>query len=295
MKNHFADYHPSTIFAYSVGTIILLILYTHPILIMSALLCGVLTTVILNGGKNTIKRILAIMPVMILTAIITPLVNNRGITPIIYINDKAVTLEGIFNGIFTGVTIATLTLWIFIIQDTLGNEKFLYLFGRKFPKTALIITMIFRFIPDFKLKLKEITDVQKQFGIDTAHGNIRKKLRDGSDVFSTLISLTVENSVETADSMTARGFELPNKTSAIIHKYFLKDIIMLAITFFLLAFSVYGYFNHAYTFYYYPRMPKTIVTSQNIALLIVYIFYMLMPIIIILAEELRWLSLKSKI
>lgn len=58
--------------------------------------------------KNILRSLVWLLLVTALPVIVNPLVNHRGNTPVLYINDQPITLEAVLYGLFTGLMIAAM-------------------------------------------------------------------------------------------------------------------------------------------------------------------------------------------
>lgn len=288
MRNRFSDYPAWVIFIYYIGVIAFLILFIHPFFLLISFSIGILYSALLNGMKKLLMQIAIALPTVVFLAIITPFLNNRGLTPILYVNSRAIMLESVLYGASTGIMIISVIIWFNCFHKTLGNDKFLYLFGKKFPVTALTVTMIFRFIPYFNSKLSEITSAQRILGISTTDGKLSDRLRNGGHILLALISISLEGSIETADSMIARGFGISKKKSGQRDYYSPKSIVLLVmiIIFLIIFFAV--HIRGTFSFYYFPRLKGIEVGIKEITLFSLYGLYLIIPIIIMIADGVYW-------
>jgi energy-coupling factor transport system permease protein len=295
MRNYFSEFHPSVILVYFLSVITFTILFNHPILSVISFLSSFLFSSFLGGIKTAIKQLLISLPTVIIFALITPLFNHRGEIPVLYINSQPITLEAFMYGIYTGLLIMSMVFWFSSFHKTLGNDKFLYLFGRKLPQSSLLITMIMRFIPYFKLKLNEITMSQKTLGVSTVNGTLIQRMKTGSGILSALVSVTLEDTLETADSMTARGFALSNKTSRGFYKFKARDLILMIIATAICTLFMVFYLGKSMSFYFFPTLTSCTLSLTQQLVTVVYVLYFNLPLLILFMEELRWKFLKSKI
>ena len=103
--------------------------------------------------------------------------------------------------------------------------------------------------------------------------------------------MTLEESIETADSMKARGY---NKGRSIYLKYCfsLKDLFLLVFTFIagtvLLVFKGMGYLDFLFD-------PVIKMDRLSIWAVIIFAVLSLLPVIIDFLEDMRWFYLKRKI
>ena len=93
--------------------------------------------------------------------------------------------------------------------------------------------MILRMIPLMRKRYRQIHDAQMGLrGVENKNG-IFEKIRHFANEFSTLITWSLESSMETSMSMESRGYGLKGRTSFNRFRFTLKDtftiIIMLAV------------------------------------------------------------------
>ncbi len=74
-------------------------------------------------------------------AIANPLFNHRGSTALFYIGLNPVTLEALLYGVCSAGMLISVFIWFRCYLSLMTNDKFLYLFGRIAPATALIVSM----------------------------------------------------------------------------------------------------------------------------------------------------------
>lgn len=202
------------------------------------------------------------------------------------IKEVKFTLECLCYGLNSGLMISSVILWFSAYNEIITSEKFMALFGRVAPNLALLFCMILRFIPIMEKTSKEIKDAQVGIGQDV------KGLKNTISRFSSLISISLEKSIETADSMKARGFG-SNKRSFYSRYYFkFKDaLLLLVITALFIAVVIakmLGYSDFSF---------NPIIESINFDYisLIIYSVLLFIPLILDLMEDAKWLYLKSKI
>ena len=109
------------------------------------------------------------------------------------------------------------------------SDKFIYLFGRIIPGLSLILSMVLRFVPRYTAQIKVISNAQKCVGRDVTQGNVIAKARNGIKILSIMTTWALENAIETADSMRARGYGLPKRTSFSIFRFDNRDKVTFAV------------------------------------------------------------------
>ena len=209
-------------------------------------------------------------------------------------NDNPVTLEAMIYGAVSALMLVGVLIWCKCYTAILTTDKFLYLFGKTIPKLGLILSMVFRFIPLFKLQIQKINQSQKTMGLYASPG-IPDKIRGSLRVFDSLISWSMENSIDTADAMKARGYGLPGRTSFTLFRFHKRDGILLGIMGYL-ALSVFICFmKGAFDFFYYPYVAEIQMDGWSIVGYINVFIFMCIPGILELKEKVSWNYLKSKI
>ena len=86
------------------------------------------------------------------------------------------------------------------------------------------------------------------------------KIKNAGRVFTAMISRSIENSMETSDSMRARGYGMKGRSSFSLFRFHTHDGILLAICAALLMFTLAGFAFSKLDFYSYPRISRLPVT-----------------------------------
>ena len=209
-------------------------------------------------------------------------------------NDNPVTLEAFIYGGAASLMIVSVLLWCRCYSAVLTTDKFLYLFGKVIPKLGLILSMAFRFIPLFKYQIRKINQSQKTMRL-YATDSVPDRIKGGIRVFDSLVSWSMENSIDTADAMKARGYGLHGRTNFSLFRFKRRDGILLGsigcFTVLILASFAAG----GFAFYYYPYVAQLQRGALDIVrYLIIFAFY-LIPGIIEARGKLTGKYLRSKI
>lgn len=293
--NEFAKYHPLINFIYFTAVIVFSMIFVHPICLVTSLLCSVMYSIILNG-KKALKFIVMLLPLMLISALINPAFNHEGVTVIAYLpSGNPLTLESILYGIVAASMIATVICWFSCFNKIMTSDKFIYLFGRIIPSLSLILSMTFRFVPKFKEQVQEVSNAQKSMGRDTSEGSVFARVKNSIRILSAVITWSLENAIDTSDSMKSRGYGLTGRTAYSNYVFGKRDVTALiylavTITYFLIG-TLLGKINYRY----FPSMRGTDMSFYSTSIFISYIMICIMPIIIEIWEELKWRKLKSKI
>lgn len=287
MRNYVLNFHPITISTYFSSIIIITFLNINPMITFSTLLISFITLLIVDNVKSALISVAYGLPLILFFGIFNTLTSTRGNTILLYLNSRAITLESLFYGLYSGIFILSTILLFKLFHILLGSGSLIYLINGKLPQTAIILTMIARFIPHFRRKLMETISVQQLLGVSIKAGTLKNRARSAGVIFSSLMSNLLENSMQTSVSMNARGFSLQKKTSAEVHKFCLSDALILTISLLILSiFLIQSNFIQKFTFY-----PTIISVKSNFSLIILIIlntFLMLVPLILFAKEEIQW-------
>ncbi|NRF96243.1 energy-coupling factor transporter transmembrane protein EcfT [Paenibacillus frigoriresistens] len=206
MSSGFRSFHPFPCFFFYLGALTLGTMVTHPIYILTLLLLLVLLAVLNQELQTLIGMLKFYLPVSLLYALVNPLFSHRGSHILFYFWDQPVTVESFAYGIYATVNLLVIVVLFISFNAVITPARFLYLFGSIFPKIGLLIVMSMRFVPLLKRRLTEISLVQKMKGIDVGQGNLRKRVTDGMKLLQILLTLSLEEALQTADAMKAKGY-----------------------------------------------------------------------------------------
>lgn len=266
----------------------------HPIFLIETILGAWVYSIHLRGRKGVQFNLWCTIPILVLTTILNPLFTHDGVTILFYLNDNAVTVEAVLYGLASGVMLCGVIIWFSCYSMIVETDKFIYLFGRIAPTTALLLTMIIRFIPLIKKRFQEIHNAQKCIGRQKISEAWWSRFRQLSRELSILVAWSLETSIETSDSMEARGYGLHGRTSFHLYIFTKRDALLLIGIFMIGAIAIAGCIMGKTDIYYYPHIwyPETdwITYMSGTA----YAVLLLIPIWIDKKGECKWKQLLLK-
>ena len=234
-------------------------------------------------------NILYMLPLMLITALINPAFNHEGVTILFYLKGgNPITLESIVYGIVAATMFISVIVWFSCYNEIMTSDKFIYLWGRIIPSLSLIFSMVLRFVPKYKAQIKVISNAQKAIGRDVTKGNIIRRARNGIKILSIMVTWALENAIETADSMKARGYGLKGRTSFSNFKFSKRDKIVLFLMIVLSLIVIIGVLMKVNRIRYFPRIKIARNTIFTIIVDISYFLFCVMPIILTVIDEIRW-------
>lgn len=285
---YFEHLHPVCIFTYFVLVIGMSLACMHPVMSFLSCVGAVLFLLRIRGLKGTLGQLKFVFPLFLFIAIANPLVNHRGVTLLGMLFDQWITLEAICYGVTAGLSLAGLILWFACYQQVMTSDKFLYLFGQIAPGTSLLITMALQLIPKLGRQLQQIQQSQEMLRPEKK--GIIYKVHTALRHTSTLVGWSIENAVEQADSMKARGYGIRRRTTFHLFRFDSRDARFLGGILILGGVSVIArMFGHG-TMEFYPRMDAVITGESGLVLYGLFALLVCLPAVLEGKEALRWRS-----
>jgi len=293
-SGEFAQYHPLVNFIFFLFTIGITMFSIDPVFLVVTLIASWVWSILL-GGKKAIKfNLIMTVPVILVMAIINTLFTHNGATVLFYLNYNRITLEAFLFGIAGAVMISSVIIWFTCFNKVMTSDKFIYLFGKTAPVLGLTLSMIFRFIPLLKSRYNEISMGQRCMGRHVEKGFFAKGRQLIKEV-SILISWSLEASIETSDSMEARGYGLPHRSSFHLFKFTGRDKKLMAYILITGLVAAIGCALGKTTIYYYPVVMLGGWDLLKVLTLVSYTMLLVAPLVIDILGEKKWQAYKSEI
>ena len=293
--NEFNRCHPLVNAAYFLFAFVFGCLFLHPVTLFLLLSAGFSFLFILKGKEYGKKRLLLSIPAFFLMAMINPLFNHDGVTILCYLPSKnPLTAESILYGLcFSGMLVGILLLFS-CFRVVMTSDKMLYLTGRIFPTLSLILSMSLRFVPEITERIKTTANAQKCVGRDRNDGKMSARIKNALAILSIVVTFCLENSIDLADSMRARGYGLPKRTSFSIFLFTKRDAFFLCLLFLSAAVTAGGALCGAFSFTFFPSVKAAKFSFATILFYVAYGFLLFFPTLTELAGVIRWRSIQSE-
>lgn len=295
MRSTFATYHPVIEFGFYCAVIGIGMFMIHPVFLAIGT-CAAFSFAMLTGGRGSLKFFLCfLLPMIVLVVIINPLVNHQGMTILFTTEYSYITLEAVVYGLMMGLMIAAVLLWFSSFNKVMTSDKFVFLFGRIMPAVSLIFSMVMRFVPNYKMQIKKISDAQKGIGSDVTDGSLKEKAVHGMNILSVMFTWALENSIDSADSMKSRGYGLKNRTTFSIYRFDRRDggtAVFLAV---MTLLTLIGIFTGDCSVEYYPEIVYAKATIWTWITYGAFFCLCFFPVFAELREALTWKRLSSQI
>ena len=266
----------------------------HPVSLIVSLTSALTYAIYLNGQKAVRFSLAALLPMMLMAALVNPIFNHEGMTILTYLpTGNPLTLESIAYGLASALMLASVITWFSCYTAVMTSDKFVYLFGRVIPALSLVLSMTLRFVPKFKAQFKVVAQAQACVGRDTSDGTLLRRLKNAITILSIMVTWSLENAIETADSMKSRGYGLPGRTAFSIYRFDDRDKMALAWLMFCGFYIVAGWMAGGLKWQYYPIVKGALTGAFPISFQLVYLALCLTPVILNASEDRKWRELRK--
>lgn len=288
----FLKAHPLLNFIYFSGVIVSSMVFYHPVFLGISISVALIYAIWLTGVK-TFKFLFYMTPLLIGATLINPLFNHEGMTILFYLkNGNPITLESILYGVFTGAMVLAVMLWFRCYHVIMTSDKFMYLFGGIIPALSLIFSMVLRLVPRLTHRFKVIKASQQALGKTFKETSLLKKIKHSLTLFSILTTWSLENAIETSNSMKGRGYGLKGRTHFSHYTLTRKALTELGILIGLLVIIFIGFLQGETNMIFFPIWTLKELTPWSYFIYGVYTLFLLTPFLLSLEETLRWRKLK---
>lgn len=292
--NRFNNCHPAVAALYFVSVLLVTMFTAHPVLLALALLGGIAFCATMERRRMFFKALAFYLPLFALIALTNPLFSHNGVTPLFFMNGNPVTLEAILYGIDIAAMLIAVMYWFKCFNYVMTSDKLLYLLGKISPKISLVVSSALRFIPLLREQAGKIRQTQRAMGLYTSD-SWSDKLRGTLRVYSSLITWSLENAVDTGSSMKARGYGLKGRSHFALFHFTREDGILLALIGCMDVIVCGSLLEGGLDFAFYPRMSVLKLGADTLPAMIAFSALSFLPFILEVKENLQWTYYRSKI
>lgn len=283
---YFDTLHPVVCFLYFVAVLVFTMTCMHPIMTGISLLGAMLFAGQLEGWRRVASTGRFVLPICLLIAISNPLFNHRGVTMLFILFDQWITLEAVVYGMISAASLAAVIYWFVCYQAVMTSDKFLFLFGQAAPNTALLITMTLGLIPRLQERRRQIRETQRMLCPEGSR--VLPRLQAATRNLSALLTWSMENAIQTADSMKARGYGVRRRTTFHLFAFDTRDALVLGLILALtLVCALARSFGHG-AMNYYPRMDAVVTGPSGLMLYTVFGVLNFLPTLLEIKEAHKW-------
>ena len=294
MTDAFSRRHPTVNLIFFVAAAVFAMLFNHPVFLGISFLAALCYAVKLKGKSAFRTFFFALLPLLVFVTLLNFLVNHYGVTVLYtFRSGNNLTLETIAYGAVTGALVVAMILWFMCYNEVVTEDKFMHVFGKRMPNAALLILMVLRFVPMYSKQLSETYAARKNAGLASDERKI-DIIKNGVSSVSGVITWALEHSIETADSMKARGYGLKGRTNYSRFTFAPADFALLFVMLTLSAVIIAGKISGAADALYNPVIKIDGVSPMLVLSSIAYLIFCFLPLIYDWKEEMKWNRLYAK-
>ena len=269
--------------------------FMHPVSLGISLGSALAYAVYLRGRKAIRFSLVFMLPMMAMAALINPAFNHEGATLLTYLpSGNPLTLESILYGLAAAAMLAAVVTWFSCYTAVMTSDKFVYLFGRLIPALSLVLSMALRFVPKFQAQFHVVSEAQRCIGRDVSDGGVIRRIRNAVTIFSIMLTWSLENAIETADSMKSRGYGLPGRTAFSIYRFDDRDKMALGWLLYCGFFLCCGAAVGGFSWRYYPTAKGAPAAPRTVCLQAVYLALCLTPVFLNIHADRTWSRLDAR-
>lgn len=284
----FDSYHPAINFIFFAAAITCTIWFDHPVFLAISYVAAFLYSVKLNGKRGLIFDLILI-PLMALYVLWYSYYHHFGVTALrqnFFGNDM--TLESTVYGFVIAVTIAAVIMWMSCFFAVVSSDKVVYLFGRISPKLSLFLSVMLRSVPRIKQTARRIEISQEGIGKGIRQGSPLRRFLNLIRLISILITWTLENFIESTQSMKCRGYSLKGRTAFSLYRFDDRDRGFVVIIFLCLTLLVMAILLDQVTILYDPEIIFNRMTPVSGVFYAAYAALLLLPMGLQIAGEIAF-------
>ena len=244
-------FHPAVPAIFFVCALAFCMASMEPVSVILALVTGLTLSVRLRGMRATLKSALWQLPLIAIITLANPLFSASGQTELFRIGLRTVYAESLAYGACMGGMLVAMMLWFSNAAHILTSDKITALLGNRLPTLGLVISMTNRLVPQFVRRGNVITNVRNATTAAAGRSPIQTALRTST----TLMAWSMEDSLETATSMKARGWNSQTKrTTYSLQRFRTTDALALAVVLSLGAITAFSQLIVVGAFAFYPTL-----------------------------------------
>lgn len=244
----FYELHPCVTLLYFIAGLCFVAFTQNPILLCIAFVCAFGYSVLNLSFAKTLKFTVSLLPIMLLISVIMPLFNHRGNTVLFVLSSgNLFTLESVIYSLCGALTLGCVLLWFKACEPLLSSDNIYVVFGKISPHLALFFTMALQFIPKITHNFKSAYRLKS-----SSKSGFSAKIRVIGSCMTSCISLSLEDSVKTVQSMKSRGYGTKRRTFYSPKNFRTVDYISLLVILALLILVIFAFNNGQFECAFYP-------------------------------------------
>jgi len=281
--------HPVVSALYFVAVFCFVMLAFQPVYIVVGLIAAFAYSVYLRGVHSACASLAWQVPLVLIVGIANPIISPLGQTYLFNLGPFEIYAESLAYGLCMGAMLASVMMWFSCATRIVTSDKLMMLTGHFMPIIGLMLSMIGRLVPQYVMRGKAIAGVQNMNtcamsdSASSADAKKQGKIRQSMRQMSVLMGWSMEDSLDTADAMCARGWGACTKRSTYARYRFRGfDALILGCLIVLIALNIFLAAVAVSQYSFYPTLPELVVWWG-------YIPYGCLVFAPLIAQALSWL------
>lgn len=245
----FELYHPIVPAVLIGGAVVLAMLAIEPVCTAILLVGALLFSALTQGVDAALSKLRWQLPLLLLICLINPVFSSLGSTLVAKVGPFLVYAESLAYGAVMGALLVSVLMWIEALGLVIGQDELLVMTGGALPSVTLAFSMTAQLVPQLMRRARMV--IASLRAVSRAHGERAARTR----VMGALATWALEDSLERADSMRARGWGATHKRSRFRSRTFReRDAVAVVLCATLVAAAALGVQTALSTWRFYPRM-----------------------------------------
>lgn len=249
----FESFHPLSLFFYYISILLVTMFSQNPVFLAFGFFFVSLTLITIIGIKRFFKTLPLYAVIFILISVTNPLFSQNGKTVLFTVFGLRYRLESLIYGAMTATMLLTVLFIFRTFSLTMKEDKIMYLFSKRLPRTALLLSITLRTISLLSEKWQEFCQTQKTLGYISTDKK-PSSLKNLLTVFSGFVTYMLESAAETGTVLKARGYGADQRSCFNVFKFEKRDAALITASLSSAAFIIYGYAAKLLDFTFYPKI-----------------------------------------
>lgn len=212
----FGQGHPVVAAVYFAAVIGIGTLVTQPVFVAISVAGALLYGMCLQGALSTARNLRWQLPMVALVCLANPLFSHSGATVVATLGPVTVRLEALAYGLCMGGSLVCMLQWVSNAACVLTEDRLLELSGSRLPVVSTMVSMAIQLVPQLRRRYGVVSSARAACTCAQASATKGPSAARGSGVrrmgyvnaSTVLMAWAMEDSVERADAMRARGWEV---------------------------------------------------------------------------------------
>ncbi len=212
----FGQGHPVVAAVYFAAVIGIGTLVTQPVFVAISVAGALLYGMCLQGALSTARNLRWQLPMVALVCLANPLFSHSGATVVATLGPVTVRLEALAYGLCMGGSLVCMLQWVSNAACVLTEDRLLELSGSRLPVVSTMVSMAIQLVPQLRRRYGVVSSARAACTCAQASATKGPSAARGSgarrmgyvNASTVLMAWAMEDSVERADAMRARGWEV---------------------------------------------------------------------------------------